>query len=1738
MARVGVLPSKAGFVTMMSKIYGLLLFSLVFWTRLSEAASPFAGFYVGQIYTSISGNVSLPDRPIGGVALTINSDGIINSTGDLSGSVTDSGAITWNANSTGFATGKIENGVVTASTSIDNNGTISTFRIEAKNSGPGIGEGNALAGRLSQKNPVKALRDMNRIRFLGDKFVAVGRSGAFATSFDGVNWTRIGVPTVLDLYDVAYGNGHYVVVGDSSARFWSTNGVDWVANPAAAGPVAAVAFGNGKFVSMHFNGVVSTSSDGVAWAGGTGFSGSGYAGLDFVNGEFVAWNGSSIGFSADGSNWSTKGGETGVGNITVSLAIHSKIAFGNGVYVVAGQQGLAVSSNGTTWTKATNAPGVFFGNSASVTFGNGIFVVCDTADRLWISSDAAQWKQVDEIELHSLAYGNDTFVGVGDELWISADGSLWIFPQGDVLQPDYHESGYIDPYSESPIVGTFLEGSTGTYSFGHDGYITWYKYQGVGGSGTAPKLTTETLRFAMNLNYFEAPVIVGNHGAMVLAEDRSTVTFQLVPPVTSADLVHGAKGNSTLVFVGTQGAIIWSTNFARTNWSVANSGTSANLKHVAWYDNFVTGLPTQFIAVGDGGTLLTSGNGRSWTPRDSKTKMDLVGSAYSNERKQFLVAAADGTLLQSADGVTWTVTTPLPAPRTLRYFRNTDTSLKFFTIEGGGDDGLIMTETPGNVGRFTMGSPRAYYFNRLTSAALGNGRFLALGEKIGAISMDAQNWTARSNSLSALGVAFGEGKFVAIGSGRVFGVSGDGLKWQLRTNLLARDFRAITFGGGKFVAVGNNGAIGVSDDGVTWTDKSIASSVSYNDITWNNGTFMAGGTSGSVLISTNGGQAWIEKPTFITEIKGIAFGNSKWVAVALNGSSAASADGSQWETKKYPFISPVESSPNFSEIAFADGSFYATSSRGEIFISTDGLNWKRNFTGLGADLRGAVVGNGGILFVNDNEIHLLNVPDSGSPVISQGPVSTTVNEDGTLTLTATALGGGLEFSWLKDGAPIASGARISGADSTKLVVSPFLMEDAGRYEFAVANKFGSRSSGPAIVSVNPKALIATQPKSTVEAIGNKVTLSVEATGQNLGYQWFKNGAAIPGATSAKFEIAAFSAGDAADYYVEITNAVGVRQSEHAALSAVSIAAGYGVDPNYPFPGAISPQAISAMAFQPDGKVILAGSIGVPGGFKTVVRLNADGTLDSSFSADNANNQIRALHVLADGRILIGGFFTQVGTAQKVNIARLNADGKTDGAYLSPVTANSGVYVFKERSDGKILVGGNFGQFGGTTAVRYLGLLNADGTAATFSPPRFAEYILAIYENADGSLLLGGGSVSSRGLLTKLLPNNTIDVTFPAGGNGPTSFGTGSTPNLQAILPAPNGQFYVGGYFNYYNNQPRVDVVRIQPNGELDTTFVSGIGADSFGSVRTMALLGDNLLIGGDLYSYAGSTNYQHLILLDSSGAVVPTPKLPKFGGPVLEAKVLKDDSIIVRGDFQTVDGKANKCLVHLIAGGGSDLSLAIVRQPQSAKLKQGYPATLAVAATGRGTLTFQWRKDGLDLPGETKPTLSIAAASSENAGKYSVEVKDSSGTVTSQDAVLSFNQEPASGGFADWAVTYALPTGKNGLVDDADGDGFSNAAEFAFGTNPAQSGSKPQLDQKSVSVNGQSFPAVQYIRNKNASGVAIQIRASNSVTFDSDAPVVEVTPAEDLGNGLERVTVRSANAAPHTFFFEVKTAAN
>lgn len=73
-----------------------------------------------------------------------------------------------------------------------------------------------------------------------------------------------------------------------------------------------------------------------------------------------------------------------------------------------------------------------------------------------------------------------------------------------------------------------------------------------------------------------------------------------------------------------------------------------------------------------------------------------------------------------------------------------------------------------------------------------------------------------------------------------------------------------------------------------------------------------------------------------------------------------------------------------------------------------------------------------------------------------------------------------------------------------------------------------------------------------------------------------------------------------------------------------------------------------------------------------------------------------------------------------------------------------------------------------------------------------------------------------------------------------------------------------------------------------------------------------------------------------------------------------------------------------------------------------------------------------------------------------------------------------------------------------------------------------------MEVEGRLYPAVQFLRNRNADGVSIQVRAATGVTFVQLQPVTMLPPV-DLGNGQERVLVRGQTPLDqvNAFFFQV-----
>lgn len=108
-------------------------------------------------------------------------------------------------------------------------------------------------------------------------------------------------------------------------------------------------------------------------------------------------------------------------------------------------------------------------------------------------------------------------------------------------------------------------------------------------------------------------------------------------------------------------------------------------------------------------------------------------------------------------------------------------------------------------------------------------------------------------------------------------------------------------------------------------------------------------------------------------------------------------------------------------------------------------------------------------------------------------------------------------------------------------------------------------------------------------------------------------------------------------------------------------------------------------------------------------------------------------------------------------------------------------------------------------------------------------------------------------------------------------------------------------------------------------------------------------------------------------------------------------------------------------------------QPESITVDAGTSGSLSVTATGAVPLTYQWQLDGTNIPGATSSTYSIADASTNNAGTYTVIVSNPNGTVTSLPVTVTVDTTPQivsnpSGEVADIGSTVTFTVSASGGV--------------------------------------------------------------------------------------------------------------
>jgi hypothetical protein len=267
------------------------------------------------------------------------------------------------------------------------------------------------------------------ITYNGNEFVAVGENGTILSSQDGKRWIQSSIAITNDLNCITYGGTSFVVGGRHGTVLTSNDATNWVTQQSlGTRDIAAITFGQGRFVGVANTdeydtgipgGVIFTSQDGADWMLAAQNEFYSYTGVAYGNGLFMAlatWNTGwdyvpELMLSKDGVNWTQSRYQfpefSGV----------RTIAFGNDRFVAVGNYGdIFVSTNGKSWVK-NHLKGFADDWPLSINYAYNSFLITKASGRILRSWSGLNWTSQEipfEASIYGIAYGNGSYVGVGD----------------------------------------------------------------------------------------------------------------------------------------------------------------------------------------------------------------------------------------------------------------------------------------------------------------------------------------------------------------------------------------------------------------------------------------------------------------------------------------------------------------------------------------------------------------------------------------------------------------------------------------------------------------------------------------------------------------------------------------------------------------------------------------------------------------------------------------------------------------------------------------------------------------------------------------------------------------------------------------------------------------------------------------------------------------------------------------------------------------------------------------------------------------------------------------------------------------------------------------------------------------------------------------------------------------------------------------------------------------------------
>ena len=375
----------------------------------------------------------------------------------------------------------------------------------------------------------------------------------------------------------------------------------------------------------------------------------------------------------------------------------------------------------------------------------------------------------------------------------------------------------------------------------------------------------------------------------------------------------------------------------------------------------------------------------------------------------------------------------------------------------------------------------------------------------------------------------------------------------------------------------------------------------------------------------------------------------------------------------------------------------------------------------------------------------------------------------------------------------------------------------------------------------------------------------------------------------------------------------------ARLNAVdgSLDSGFNVEANT----TLTVNRPGGLFLQSNGQLLVAGSVSTPSGFfSNLARYNLDGSLDLTISGILSDTNIVTCGAVdGGGKLLLGGSFTQFAAESHLNLARFRAsDGLLDSTFTASASVKSSVTGIKVMPDGSSIAWGDFTVVNGVPC-NYLARLNPDGSLDTLfnsgagGGPDGPVTALAVQPN--GRFLVGGNFFNydsaplSTAFLLRINSDGSPDPSFALPGFGLNGYVT-------ALTVQSDGRIIVGGGFTALDTQTTNGLLRFNPLGNVDTSFVPPTTAvlQPFLTREITVQPGGGYLLCG-AYSIVGGT-FKTFIRVSDSGAYDATFPTVVFDATVQTLLYQPDGKLLVAGDF-------DQFLDH--AGGTAILARGVAR---------------------------------------------------------------------------------------------------------------------------------------------------------------------------------------------------------------------